>query len=228
MIPYRLSLVGLSILLSLPICAQTYIGLKGGVNQSKANFIFDIEPSTVISSTDLLGYHFSIPLEIEVNEMVNFLPEVAIVSEGTIFSSQVQEEQLTYNNTITYLKFPLMGKLKLLKNKHYEFGIVGGVVPAFALDVSSFYFKSTDWRRIVDIPTDFTSAGIKRFDLAISFGLNTEKAIANGLKIMLDIRYNLGMLNLENRSNITNTTESFGLTVGLLTPLFKKQKMVKL
>jgi len=228
MIPYRLSLVCLCILLSLPIFSQTYIGLKGGVNLSKANFIFDINPSTVISRTNLLGYHFSLPVEIEVNELVNFLPEVAIVSEGTIFSSQIQEEQFTFNNTITYLKFPIMGKLKLLKNKHYEFGIVGGVVPAVALDVSSFYFKSTDWRRTIDLPVDFTDAGIKRFDLAVSFGLNTEKAIANGLKIILDVRYNLGMLNIENRSNITNTTESISLTFGLLTPLFKRQKTLNL
>jgi len=228
MIPYRLFLVGSFVLLSLPIYSQTYIGLKGGVNLSKANFIFDINPSTVISNTDLLGYYFGIPLEIEINEMVNFLPEVVIASEGTIFSAQVQEEQLTYNNAITYLKFPLMGKLKLLKNKHYEFGIVGGVVPAFALDVSSFYFKPGDWRRAVDLPIDFTDVGIKRFDLAISFGLNTEKAIANGLKIILEVRYNLGMLNIKNRSSITNTTESFSLTFGLLTPLFKRQKMLDL
>ena len=226
MIPYRLYVVTLGLLLSFPIFSQTYIGLKGGVNQSKANFIFDIDPSSVISSTDLLGYHFSIPLEVSVNEMVNFMTEVALVSEGTIFSSQVQEEQRTYNNTITYLKFPLMGKLKLFKNKHYEFGVVGGVVPALAVDVSSFYFKSLDFGRTVDLPIDFEEAGIKRFDLAVSLGLNTEKTIANGLKIMLDIRYNLGMLNIEKHSRITNTTESFSLTFGLLTPLFKKQKMV--
>lgn len=228
MIPYRLYLVLLGIVLALPIFSQTYIGLKGGVNQSKANFIFDINPSTVISSTDLLGYHFSVPLEIEINEMVNFLPEVAIVSEGTIFSAQIKEEQRTYNNTITYLKFPIIGKLKLLENKHYEFGIVGGLVPAVALDVSSFYFTSLDWSRTVDLPIDFADAGIQRFDLAVSFGLNTEKAIAKGLKIMLDVRYNLGMLNIGRRTNITNTTESFSLTVGLLTPLFNKQKVVRL
>jgi len=222
MIPYRLYLVLLAILLSFPIFSQTYIGLKGGVNQSKVNFIFDIEPSTIISSTDLLGYHFSIPLEIEVNEMVNFLPELALISEGTIFSSQVQEEQRTYNNSITYLKLPIMGKVKLLKNKHYEFGIVGGVIPAFALDISSYYFKFLDLGRTFELPIDFKDAGIKRFDLAVSFGINTEKAIAKGLKIILDVRYNLGMMNIENRSNITNTTQSFSLAFGLLTPLFKK------
>ncbi len=228
MIPYRLTLVCLSILISLPIFSQTYIGVKGGVNLSKANFIFDINPSSVISRTDHLGYHFSIPIEIKVNEMVNFMPEVAIVSEGTIFSSQIQENQFTYNNSITYLKFPLMGKLKLLKSKQYEFGIVGGVVPAIALNVSSFYFNALDWSRTVDLPIDFSDAGIKRFDLAVSFGLNTEKAIANGLKIILDLRYNLGMLNIENGSNLTNTTESFSLTLGILTPLFKKQKVINL
>ncbi len=228
MIPYRLYLVFLGLVLALPIFSQTYIGLKGGVNQSKANFIFDINPSTIISSSDLLGYHFSVPLEIELNEMVNFLPEVAIISEGTIFSAQIKEEQRTYNNTITYLKFPIMGKLKLLKKKYYEFGIVGGVVPAVALDVSSFYFTSLDWSRTVDLPLDFADAGIKRFDLAVSFGLNTEKAIAKGLKIMLDVRYNLGMINIGKHTNLTNTTESFSLTVGLLTPLFNKQKIVRL
>ena len=228
MIPYRLPLILLGVLLSFPIFSQTYIGIKGGFNQSKSTFIFNIEPNSVISTSDLLGFHFSVPAEIEVNELFNFLPEIALVSEGTIISSQVQEKQRTYNNSITYLKFPIMGKLKLLKNKYYEFGIVGGVVPALALDVSSFYFGSMDWNRTVHLPIDFEEAGIKRFDLALSLGLNTEKVIAKGLKITLDVRYNLGMLNIENQSNITTTTESFNLTVGLLTPLFRKGKKTNL
>ncbi len=228
MIPYRLPLILIGVLLSLSIFSQTYIGIKGGLNQSKSIFLFDIAPNSILSTTDLLGFHFSIPVEIEVNELVNFMPEIALVSEGTIFSSQIQEEQRIYNNTITYLKFPIMGKLKLLKNKYYEFGVVGGVVPAFALDVSSFYFNSLEWNRTINSPINFEEAGIKRFDLALSFGLNTEKAIAKGLKITLDVRYNLGLLNIESQSNTTTTTEGFNLTVGLLTPLFRKRNQANL
>lgn len=212
----------MGVFFTLPLFSQSYIGLKGGINQSKSTFIFNIDPALTTNRGDLYGFYFGLPMEFTVNELFNFMPEVALVAEGSVLSVQMLEEQRTYNNAIIYAKIPLIGKLKLLKNKYYEFGVVGGVVPAVAVDVRSYYYASTNLTKSVNVPVDFEEAGIRRFDLQLSLGLNTEKVIAQGWKLVLDVRYNLGLLDVESHSKLTNTTESLHLTIGLISPIFKE------
>jgi len=222
MIPNRLLMLLMGVFFTLPLFSQSYIGLKGGINQSKSTFIFNIDPALTTNRGDLYGFYFGLPMEFTVNELFNFMPEVALVAEGSVLSVQMLEEQRTYNNAIIYAKIPLIGKLKLLKNKYYEFGVVGGVVPAVAVDVRSYYYASTNLTKSVNVPVDFEEAGIRRFDLQLSLGLNTEKVIAQGWKLVLDVRYNLGLLDVESHSKLTNTTESLHLTIGLISPIFKE------
>ncbi|MEM1124319.1 MAG: hypothetical protein AAGJ18_28025, partial [Bacteroidota bacterium] len=85
------------------------------------------------------------------------------------------------------------------------------------------YFSSLDLVRTINVDVNFAEAGIRRFDLALSVGMNTEKVIAKGWKIILDLRYNLGLLDVETHSNLTNTTEGFNLTLGILTPLSREK-----
>ena len=83
-------------------------------------------------------------------------------------------------------------------------------------------------QRTVEVPVNFEAAGIRRFDLALSVGINTEKVIAKGWKILLDVRYNGGIIDIESHSILTNTSESFQLTFGLLAPLTKGKKQLRL
>ncbi len=227
MIPYRLIIVLISLSLSLSLFSQTYIGLKGGINQSKSTFLFNIDPADVLNTGNLHGFYFSVPAEITVNEYFNLMPELAFVSDGSVLSVQAREERRVYNNTIFYAKLPLIGKLKVFKNRTYEFGIVGGIIPAYALGVRSSYFTGANFSRINEVPVNFKEAGIRRFDIALSIGVNTEKTIAKGWKILLDLRYNGGMFDIETHAPLTNTSESFQLTFGLLAPLTKTAKKLK-
>ena len=228
MIPDRLTLATVLLLLSFPIFAQTYIGLKGGINQSKSTFFFNINPVTATSKGNLNGFYFSVPLEFNINDYFSFIPEVALVADGTVLSVQAREEQRVYNNAIVYSKIPLLGKLKIFKHKQYTFGLVGGIIPAFAIDVKSYYVTYANLSQTVEVPVSFKEAGIRRFNLALALGVNTEKVIAKGWKLLLDIRYNGGLLDVETHSSLTNTTESFQLTFGLLAPLLKNKKRLKL
>lgn len=228
MIPYRL-IIGISLLfLSTPIFSQTYIGLKGGINQSKSTFLFNINPANATNKGDLNGFYFSIPVEITINNYFNIMSELAFVSDGSVLSVQAREEQRVYNNAIFYTKIPLLGKLKLVKHRQYEFGIVGGIIPAYALDVKSYYFTGLNFSRIIEEPVNFKEAGIRRFDVALSIGINTEKTIAKGWKILLDLRYNGGMFDIETHAPLTNTSESLQLTFGLLAPLSKIERKGRL
>lgn len=228
MIPYRL-ILNLSILCcTLSLSAQTYIGIKGGINQSKSTFLFNINPTDATNKGDLHGFYFSIPVEITINDHFNLMPELAIVSDGSVFSVQAREEQRVYNNAIFYVKVPIIGKLKLLKHRAYEFGIIGGIVPAYALAVNSSYFSGANFREIIEEPVSFKEAGIRRFDLALSIGVNTQKTIAKGWKILLDLRYNGGIFDIETHAPLTITSENIQLTFGLVAPLIKTKKGIKL
>ena len=223
MIPRRFFIFLFCFCFSFPVFAQSYIGFKGGINRSKSTFLFNINPALTTDRGELDGFYFSVPLEIKVNDLFDFLPALVFASEGSVFSVQVLEEERTHNNAIIYAKLPILAKLKLLQKKNYDFGIVAGVIPAYALSVKSFYYTFSDLRKNIKVPVNFETAGINRFDLAISFGINTEKTIAKGWKIVLDARYNLGLLDVDNHTELTTTTESFSLTLGILTPLFKKE-----
>lgn len=224
MIPNRFLLLFLFSFLSHSIFAQIYFGLEGGINRSKSTYFFNIDPNVVTDAGDLDGFYFSLPLEIKGNEFFDFLPSFVFASEGSVLSVQTVEESRTYSNALLYLKLPLLAKLKVLKKKNYEFGIVAGVIPAYAIDIKSYYYTFPEIRTSIDSPVDFQEAGIRRFDLAMSLGLNTEKTIAKGWKIVLEARYNIGMLDIETHSELTTSTESFSLALGLLTPLFNQQK----
>jgi len=227
MIPYRLIITLAFLGLTLPIFSQTYIGLKGGINQSKSTFFFNINPVQATNKGDLNGFYFSIPLDIKINDYFNLVPELAFVADGTVLSVQAREEQRVYNNTILYAKLPLLGKWKVFKHKQYEFGIVGGIIPALAIDVKSYYFNLSNLSRIIEVPVSFEAAGIRRFDVALAIGINTQKTIAKGWKILLDFRYTGGMIDIETHSDLTNRTENLQLTFGLLAPLIKVDKKLK-
>jgi hypothetical protein len=209
------------------LLAQTYLGFKGGINRSKSTYAFNINAATISDRADLYGVYFGIPLEIEIDDLVNFMPELVIASEGSVISVQTDEGHKTYNNALIYAKIPLIAKLKLLRNKNYEFGILGGIVPAYAIDLTSYFFTLSDVRNTTNVPLTFEEAGIKRFDMGLSVGLNTEKIIAKGWKIVIDLRYNLGVLDVEKYAALTTTTESFSLTVGILMPVFKEKEKKK-
>lgn len=223
MIPNRLLILYTLIALPTFLFAQTYVGFKGGINRSQSNFVFNLNPNTITASGNLDGFYFSIPVEVTGKKLIDFLTEVALISDGSILSVQRQAESRTYNNTILFVKVPLLAKVKLLQHKDYELSMIGGIVPAYALDVKSTYFTLADLRTFIDVPISFEQAGIRRFDAGIALGLNTHKVIAKGWKITLDLRYQFGLLNLENRTELTTTTESFSLALGILTPIFSNK-----
>ena len=225
MIPYRLINLLLFLGFSYSIFAQSYIGFKGGINQSKSIFFFNIDPVDVINTGDLNGFYFSIPAEFYLTDNFSLLPELALISDGTVLSVQTRENQRIYHNTIFYTKIPILGKYTIFQHQQYKFSLMGGVTPAYALAVKSYYYTTVNFNSTIDVPINFEEAGIRRFDLALSAGLNLEKIIAKGWKILLDIRYNSGTLDIESHSPLTNTSENVQLTFGLLAPLFQaKQK----
>jgi len=219
----RLLLLLLFILPTLKGTAQNFIGFKAGVSYSNTYLPFNLMPEDLVQRSYLPGLQLGIPLQIKVNELLIIQPEIIIATEGSFLNVFRAEEQRIYNNALIYIKMPLLAKTTLWKKKNYQVHALLGVTPAYAIDIKSSSFRQ-GFGTIREEPISFETAHIKHFDLAISAGLDIEKTIAKGIKMVLETRYNLGLYDIEKLAERTSFTESFYLTIGLLMPLKKKKK----
>jgi len=207
----RLLLLLLFILPTLKATAQNFIGFKAGVSYSNTYLPFNLMPEDLVQRSYLAGLQLGIPIQIKVNELLTIQPEIIIATEG-------------YNNALIYIKMPLLAKTTLWKKKNYQVHALLGVTPAYAIDIKSSSFRQGFGTPIREESISFETAHIKHFDLAMSAGLDIEKTIAKGIKMVLETRYNLGLYDIEKLAERTSFTESFYLTIGLLMPLKKKKK----
>jgi len=215
----------LALLLYLPylLQAQSYIGFAAGISQSKTRLNFNIEPTELVKRGDLLGLAFGIPLEFKLNELVRLQPELLFATEGSLLSVFRPEEQRTYHNILYYFKIPILAKILLMKDKQYQISLLAGFTPAYAIGINSFSFAQ-DFRSSRKEPISFATANLNRFDLALNAGASVEKTIAQGIKMALTARYNLGIYNISQEVARSSFTESLQLTLGLWMPLKRKKK----
>lgn len=216
----RLVFIGLFLSLSLSLFCQVHIGFKAGINYSKTNLIFNIQPTDLVKRINHPGLHFSIPVEIKVNDLLTLQPELTYTDEGSIFYVNRLEEERIYNNLLHYLKLPLLAKILLLETEDYQISIHGGVTPAYAIGI-----RSISYPQFVGVvreePVSFQATNTNRFDLSLNAGFSIEKTIAKEIKMSLGGRYNLGVYDIDNSVERTSFTESIYLSFGLLIPLKK-------
>ncbi len=217
-------LLFLFLLPALQITAQHFIGFKAGVSYSNTYLSFNLTTEDLIQRGYLPGLQLGIPFELKINDLLTIQPEIIIATEGSFLNVYRMEEQRIYNNTLLYIKLPLLAKTTLWKEKNYQVHALIGLTPAYAIDVKSISYPH-ELGRVREEPISFETAHIKHFDLAVSAGLDIEKTIAKGIKMVLETRYNLGLYNIEEIAERTSFTESFYLTIGLLMPI--KEKKIK-
>ena len=213
----------LFLLPALKIAAQNFIGFKSGISYSNTYLSFNLTDEDLIQRGYLPGLQLGIPFELKINDLLTIQPEIIIATEGSFLNVYRTEEQRIYNNTLLYIKVPLLAKTTLWKGKNYQAHALLGVTPAYAIDIKSISYPQ-ELGIIREEPISFEMAQIKHFDLAMSAGFDIEKTIAKGIKMILETRYNLGLYNIENLPERTSFTESFYLTIGLLIPIKEKKR----
>lgn len=204
--------------------AQHFIGFKAGISYSNTYLSFNLTDEDLIQRGYLPGLQLGIPFELKVNDLLIIQPEILIATEGSFLNVYRTEEQRIYNNALLYVKMPLLAKTTLWKEKNYQVHALIGLTPAYAIDVKSISYPQ-GLGTIRQEPISFETANVKHFDLAASAGIDVEKTIAKGIKMVLEARYNLGLYNIEEMTERTSFTESFYLTIGLLMPI--KEKKIK-
>ena len=137
------------------------------------------------------------------------LNEQFAVTAGALVSMQgtKDSEDDDYSMTTTYLNVPILANYYIIPG----LAVKAGVQPGFLLSAKSKgeVHTGSGWAEYDHSGTD----GYKKFDLSIPLGLSYEIS-----DFVIDARYNLGLTNINDDSNVKNKNSVIMLTVGYKIP----------
>lgn len=197
-----------SMLLSNQIFAQIGFGGRVGVNLSNYNFELDEESEDFDTKAglDIAGI-----VNIGLSENFSLQPELHFIQKGykveESFGGFSSEGKLTLN----YLEIPILAK--------YAFGTE--TIKAFALAGPSFGFAATGKSEFCfngeceseDFEFD-ENDGFNRNEVSLNLGAGIGFNAGPG-QLFLDVRYLLGLSNLNDDDSVDGTVKSRGLNIGV-------------
>ncbi|MFY8180302.1 MAG: porin family protein [Flavobacterium sp.] len=134
--------------------------------------------------------------KIKLNEMFNFQPEIVYSRQG--YNLKGISNKLRYN--FDYINVPLMFAFKDLENFHLEFG------PQFGLLLKSEIKDNLDLKKVTT-----------NFDFGFNIGANAFVT----KKLFINLRYNLGFININHEDNTDLNIRNSILSLGVGYDLFK-------
>jgi hypothetical protein len=182
--------------------AHSQIGIRAGVNIATLNYDPD-DFSDDVSS--IIGLNIGLLMELPVTDRISLQPEIHFIQKGAKeeFDDFFGSGKIT--TTFNYLELAVMGKFNLLDIGN-DGGLYLGLTPHLGYALSGeTKFEENGFSDTEDIDFDEVS----RIDFGIGFG-----AGATFGNFFLDIRYNLGLTNL-NDSDFDIDINNRGLLIGV-------------
>lgn len=186
---------------------QTSIGVKSGLNLSKAVYLNEyneelIKPIRTLKPGFVAGFF----IQQELNKIISVKIEVLYSQKGL---KTVQEPIAKYISSMNYVEVPLIGSYSLTKNKHSNFDIYIGGYGA--------YWTDGKFKRIDLISSETTKTNVnfndkqfiyKRINAGILFGFTYKKN-----KSSYFLRYTHSMIgsSQENADALSNRVITLGI-----------------
>ena len=183
--------------------AQTYVGLNGGGGM----------PDEVLFRGALFG-------ERSLGANIALRVEAAYVQrENPSLLTQLPRRRNYIQPVINYLEVPMLFKFQLPLPIVDLYALAGPQI-AYGIHLYSTYEEDN---RIFTERLDFRRMGIHRLDVGCYVGAGLEKEISRGRRIFIDIRYYLGLhnINANGQEKIFNQGKSFAL--GFMIPVKSKR-----
>jgi hypothetical protein len=159
-------------------------GLKGGLNFS--NFSGDGSPTMKV------GINLGFFGEYKVNEKFAIQPELLYSTQGTNLKYYYEESTETYDFELAYINIPIMAKYYVSE----KFSLYAGPQFGFLLSANVDYYYE-------DIDGSFEgSEDNKKYFNSIDYGLNLGVGYCINNKLALDLRYNIGLNDVEKNSDL--------------------------
>ncbi|MEM9920595.1 MAG: porin family protein [Bacteroidota bacterium] len=209
--------------------AQVAVGFRGGAHVAYNNLSFDHNYSDLALRDNITGLIFAIPVEWPASRMFRLQTGLAFLTRGTRIYYSDPSAELDYVDkyAISYIQIPITGKLALDLNP-FDLYVIGGVDLAYGVDFEllQLSYDGTGPKTLRQRKLDFERAGISRLDVGLALGGGVETTISKGRRIFLDVRFHIGLNDIDARSDVEVFNQGRSYTLGMLLPInFKKQKV---
>ena len=197
---FCVGILSLAAFLVEPVAAATDVdfGIKAGVSMSKLK-------ETSASST-LTKPIFGVFVTLNLNKSFAVQPELYYSTFGGRYN---YADGLRYDDCLAYIHLPVLAKARLMQK--------GKVVPiVFAGPAIDFLLSAKSKEYIGGVyqgEEDFKGV-LKSTNLGLVFGVGAEMMLAK-LKVSLDVRYDLGLANIQKVGSFTRKTESLLILAGV-------------
>lgn len=180
-------------------CQTSYLGFMGGAGLT-AN----------------VGLRVSLPAEFTVNRNIACQLELVYIQKGNVALTRKFSQERDYGLILTdYVSIPMLLKLKLDWKPIGIYALVGPEV-AYGIKMYGHYAEGNN---IYRDRLSFDGQGVRHIDAGLSVGIGLERIIRRDTKIFMDLRYYLGITDLDTAKDNDIFNEGQYLNLGVLFPL---------
>ena len=204
------------------LCAQDYLGIKGGGNVSNTPLRIQLDSATIIDQEQLSFFLIGTDFEKVINKNFTLLHSIELSKEGSILQQRKDDgSTLFYSaNELRYLKISVLPKLNFKLGEYGFFAALGPSV-SYALDAIS-KTHDEDSFEVVTEKIEFEEADLVRYDYGLLGTTGIEKIVANKVKLKLGLAYYLGLKNISLLQDQDIFNESISVYFGAGIPLGKE------
>ena len=193
------------------LCSDTYaqlkfsLGPRAGINL--ANLSFDPDLPDGVDKSSRLGFKFGVLAELGFSPMLAVQIEPMYAMKGTELEGSVQGQTAKQNFKLSFIEIPILLKVKFTAGSVTPYVFAGpNIGLLLSSDVETEFGGQTNE---VDIKDETSS-----IDLAVDFGAGVGFAAGPGIVIMFDVRYALGLSDLNDDPQDPNRTiKSTGIQI---------------
>ena len=162
----------------------------------------------------------SVPAEIVLKDNFSALVEIGYVErENPSVLAQLHRGRNYLKPVISYLELPVLAKVRL-SFESFDLFFVGGPQIAYGIALRSTYEEDNMLR---SEKLTFEETGLSRLDLGLVAGGGLEKEISEGRKIFIDMRFYLGLFNINKEGDEAIFNQGKHFSLGFLIPIKKKR-----
>ena len=184
-----------------PVAAAVDIdlGVKAGV--SLASYKWTDSSASESLTRPVFGVFFAFNL----NKTFAIQPEVYYLTHGGTGSYDFEGTTYKWDDTYNYIHVPVLAKVRLMPNGKLTPIIFAGPAVGFLLSARSKYYVDGVLEDDMDIKED-----LKSTNFSVVFGGGVEYKL-DKLMLVLDIRYDLGLANIDSWNDPTDTLKTRAL-----------------
>ena len=186
------------LLITAAVNAQLSFGVKAGLNAS------NVYGKDIDSGSSLIGYHAGLTLEYHFNPLMTIQSGLYIQSKG-----HTDKHDDSDKIKLTYLQIPIHAAYKIEVMPETKIELHAGPYIAYGISGKSEY-KEDGKKESEKIKFGSELSELKPFDAGIGIGVGAEFGF-----FLVDLGYDLGLVNMLNTSSFTLKNQHAYLSVGI-------------